>query len=223
MKESAIRVVVADDQDLVRSGYRAILGTYPDIVVVGEARDGEEAVLVAQRLKPDVVLMDVRMPRRNGIEATRDITANPTLARTHVLVLTTFDIDEYVYDALAVGASGFLLKDADPDDIAAAVRVVAAGDALIQPSVMKRLVERFVATRPRAGAPGLDAGRPLAQTLSGLTDREREILGLVARGLSNDEIGAELFISPATVKTHLARVMAKTGAHDRAGARRVRL
>lgn len=217
MKESAIRVVVADDQDLVRSGYRAILGTYPDIVVVGEARDGEEAVLVAQRLKPDVVLMDVRMPRRNGIEATRDITANPTLARTHVLVLTTFDIDEYVYDALAVGASGFLLKDADPEDIAAAVRVVAAGDALIQPSVMKRLVERFVATRPRAGAPGLDAGRPLAQTLSGLTDREREILGLVARGLSNDEIGAELFISPATVKTHLARVMAKTGAHDRAG------
>ncbi len=217
MKESAIRVVVADDQDLVRSGYRAILGTYPDIAVVGEARDGEEAVLAAQRLKPDVVLMDVRMPRRNGIEATRDITANPTLARTHVLVLTTFDIDEYVYDALAVGASGFLLKDADPDDIAAAVRVVAAGDALIQPSVMKRLVERFVATRPRAGAPGLDAGRPLAQTLSGLTDREREILGLVARGLSNDEIGAELFISPATVKTHLARVMAKTGAHDRAG------
>ena len=217
MKESAIRVVVADDQDLVRSGYRAILGTYPDIVVVGEARDGEEAVLVAQRLKPDVVLMDVRMPRRNGIEATRDITANPTLARTHVLVLTTFDIDEYVYDALAVGASGFLLKDAGPDDIAAAVRVVAAGDALIQPSVIKRLVERFVATRPRAGAPGLDASRPLAQTLSGLTDREREILGLVARGLSNDEIGAELFISPATVKTHLARVMAKTGAHDRAG------
>lgn len=217
MKESAIRVVVADDQDLVRSGYRAILGTYPDIAVVGEARDGEEAVLAAQRLKPDVVLMDVRMPRRNGIEATRDITANPTLARTHVLVLTTFDIDEYVYDALAVGASGFLLKDADPDDIAAAVRVVAAGDALIQPSVMKRLVERFVAARPRAGAPGLGAERSLAQTLSGLTDREREILGLVARGLSNDEIGAELFISPATVKTHLARVMAKTGAHDRAG------
>lgn len=217
MKESAIRVVVADDQDLVRSGYRAILGTYPDIAVVGEARDGEEAVLAAQRLKPDVVLMDVRMPRRNGIEATRDITANPTLARTHVLVLTTFDIDGYVYDALAVGASGFLLKDADPDDIAAAVRVVAAGDALIQPSVMKRLVERFVAARPRAGAPGLDADRSLAQTLSGLTDREREILGLVARGLSNDEIGAELFISPATVKTHLARVMAKTGAHDRAG------
>lgn len=217
MKESAIRVVVADDQDLVRSGYRAILGTYPDIAVVGEARDGEEAVLAAQRLKPDVVLMDVRMPRRNGIEATRDITANPTLARTHVLVLTTFDIDEYVYDALAVGASGFLLKDADPDDIAAAVRVVAAGDALIQPSVMKRLIERFVAARPRAGASGLGADRPLAQTLSGLTDREREILGLVARGLSNDEIGAELFISPATVKTHLARVMAKTGAHDRAG------
>lgn len=216
MSEGAIRVVVADDQDLVRSGYRAILGTYPDIVVAGEARDGEEAVLVAQRVKPDVVLMDVRMPRRNGIEATRDITANPTLARTHVLVLTTFDIDEYVYDALAAGASGFLLKDADPDEIAAAVRVVAEGDALIQPSVMKRLVERFVATRPRTGA-GAVSGQSRRQVLEGLTGREREILSLVARGLSNDEIGSELFISPATVKTHLSRVMAKTGAHDRAG------
>lgn len=216
MSEGAIRVVVADDQDLVRSGYRAILGTYPDIVVAGEARDGEEAVLVAQRVKPDVVLMDVRMPRRNGIEATRDITANPTLARTHVLVLTTFDIDEYVYDALAAGASGFLLKDADPDEIAAAVRVVAEGDALIQPSVMKRLVERFVATRPRTGA-GSVSGQSRRQVLEGLTGREREILSLVARGLSNDEIGSELFISPATVKTHLSRVMAKTGAHDRAG------
>ena len=216
MSEGAIRVVVADDQDLVRSGDRAILGTYPDIVVAGEARDGEEAVLVAQRVKPDVVLMDVRMPRRNGIEATRDITANPTLARTHVLVLTTFDIDEYVYDALAAGASGFLLKDADPDEIAAAVRVVAAGDALIQPSVMKRLVERFVATRPRTGA-GAVSGQSRRQVLEGLTGREREILSLVARGLSNDEIGSELFISPATVKTHLSRVMAKTGAHDRAG------
>lgn len=216
MSEGAIRVVVADDQDLVRSGYRAILGTYPDIVVAGEARDGEEAVLVAQRVKPDVVLMDVRMPRRNGIEATRDITANPTLARTHVLVLTTFDIDEYVYDALAAGASGFLLKDADPDEIAAAVRVVAEGDALIQPSVMKRLVERFVATRPRTGA-GAVSGQSRRQVLDGLTGREREILSLVARGLSNDEIGSELFISPATVKTHLSRVMAKTGAHDRAG------
>ncbi len=216
MSEGAIRVVVADDQDLVRSGYRAILGTYPDIVVAGEARDGEEAVLVAQRVKPDVVLMDVRMPRRNGIEATRDITANPMLARTHVLVLTTFDIDEYVYDALAAGASGFLLKDADPDEIAAAVRVVAEGDALIQPSVMKRLVERFVATRPRTGA-GAVSGQSRRQVLEGLTGREREILSLVARGLSNDEIGSELFISPATVKTHLSRVMAKTGAHDRAG------
>lgn len=216
MSEGAIRVVVADDQDLVRSGYRAILGTYPDIVVAGEARDGEEAVLVAQRVKPDVVLMDVRMPRRNGIEATRDITANPTLARTHVLVLTTFDIDEHVYDALAAGASGFLLKDADPDEIAAAVRVVAEGDALIQPSVMKRLVERFVATRPRTGA-GAVSGQSRRQVLEGLTGREREILSLVARGLSNDEIGSELFISPATVKTHLSRVMAKTGAHDRAG------
>ena len=217
MSEGVIRVVVADDQDLVRSGYRAILGTYPDIAVAGEARDGEEAVLIAQQVRPDVVLMDVRMPRRNGIEATRDITANPMLARTHVLVLTTFDIDEYVYDALAAGASGFLLKDADPDDIAAAIRVVAAGDALIQPSVMKRLVERFVAARPRAGAAGPAGASARGQALAGLTDREREILALAARGLANDEIASELFISPATVKTHLARVMAKVGAHDRAG------
>lgn len=211
-----IRVLIADDQELVRSGYTAILGSYEGIRVVGAARNGEEAVLRATELRPDVVLMDVRMPVRNGIEATRDITANPLLAGTRVLVLTTFDVDEYVYDALAAGASGFLLKDADPDDIAHAVRVVAAGDALIQPSVMRRLVETFVAARPRADWGSAGRAKDARATLASLTDREREILALAARGLSNDEIGAALFISPATVKTHLARVMGKADAHDRA-------
>lgn len=214
--EAPLRVLIADDQELVRSGYRVILASYDGIEVVGQARDGEEAVQRAQELRPDVVLMDIRMPRRNGIEATRDITANPLLAGTHVLVLTTFDIDEYVYDALAAGASGFLLKDADPDDIVAAIRVVAAGDALIQPSVMRRLVESFVASRPRAAHATEGGKESLRAALAGLTDREREVLLLVARGLTNDDIAAELFISPATVKTHLARVMAKTGSHDRA-------
>ncbi len=211
-----IRILVVDDQDLVRSGFKAILSSYDGLAVVGEARDGAEAVARAQELRPDVVLMDIRMPQKDGIEATRDITGNPLLAGTHVLVLTTFDIDEYVFDALAAGASGFLLKDADPDDIAAAIRVVAAGDALIQPSVMRRLVETFVAARPRGGWGSADAADARRAALAALTDREREILMLVARGLSNDEIAEELFISPATVKTHLARIMAKTDAHDRA-------
>lgn len=214
--DDAIRVLVVDDQDLVRSGFKAILGTYDGIEIVGEARNGAEAVAEAQRLRPDVVLMDIRMPEKNGIEACRDITSNPLLAKTRVLVLTTFDIDEYVYDALGAGASGFLLKDADPDEIAAAIRVVADGDALIQPKVMRRLVETFVAARPRAGWGSAEAADGRRAALASLTDREREILLLVARGLSNDEIGTELFISPATVKTHLARIMAKTDAHDRA-------
>ena len=204
------RVLVADDQDLVRSGFRLILMSYGTIDVVGEARDGEEAVELAQRLKPDVVLMDIRMPHLNGIEATRAIRSDPRLADVHVLILTTFDLDEYVYDALAAGASGFLLKDAEPDDIAAAVDIVARGDALIQPSITRRLIETFVAARPIGMAAARAAG------LSQLTDREREILVLVAHGLTNDEIGSDLFISPATVKTHLARIMAKLDAHDRA-------
>lgn len=208
--EAPLRVLIADDQDLVRSGFRLILLSYDGIDVVGEARDGLEAVELAQRLEPDVVLMDIRMPRLNGIDATRDIKSNPKLPNTHVLILTTFDLDEYVYDALAAGASGFLLKDAEPDDIVDAVRIVAEGDALIQPSVMKRLVETFAASRPYA--------RPVvADGLAALTDREREILVLVARGLSNDDIAAHLVISPATVKTHLARIMQKLDAHDRAG------
>ena len=209
-----LRVLVADDQDLVRRGFQVILNSCDNIEVVGLARDGEEAVELAQQLKPDVVLMDIRMPRKNGIEATRDIVNNPLLRKTHVLVLTTFDTDEYVYDALAAGASGFLLKDVDPDDIADAIAVVAQGDALIQPKIMKRLVEAFVATRPQAAK--TTAPEALREKLADLTDREREILLLVARGLNNEEIGQELFISPATVKTHLARIMGKTDAHDRA-------
>ncbi len=214
--DSPLRVVVADDQDVVRSGFRLILSSYDGLDVVGEARNGAEAVEAARTLRPDVVLMDVRMPVQNGIEATRDIKADPRLTAVHVLVLTTFDIDEYVYDALAAGASGFLLKDADPDEIASAIRVVAQGDALIQPSVMRRLVETFVASRPRTRREGALSGDAAAAALASLTDRERETLVLVARGLTNDQIAAEFVISPATVKTHLARIMAKLDAHDRA-------
>ena len=209
-----IRVLIADDQELIRSGFKAILSTYPDIQVVGVAKDGVQAVEMASTLKPDVVLMDIRMPNKDGIAATRDIAGNPMLADTHVLVLTTFDVDEYVYDALEAGASGFLLKDADPDDIVGGIRVVSKGDALIEPSVMRRLIEDFVEAK--------DAKGPLASTPAGssvlgsLTDREREILFMVARGMTNDEIADRLTISPATVKTHLARIMAKTSTHDRA-------
>ncbi len=210
--DAVVRVVIADDQDLVRSGFRLILSSYPDLKVIGEAGDGRQAVERVRETRPDVVLMDIRMPVENGIEATRAIMDDPRLAGTHVLILTTFDIDEYVYDALAAGASGFMLKDAEPDDIAAAIHVVAKGDALIQPSVMRRLVETFVRTRPASDTAGPSDIDPFAA----LTDREREILILVARGLANDEIGSDLFISPATVKTHLARIMAKLEAHDRA-------
>ena len=200
--EERVRVLVADDQDLVRSGFKLILMSYDGIDVVGEARDGHEAVELASRLHPDVVL----------IEATRAIRDDAALENVHVLILTTFDLDEYVYDALAAGASGFLLKDAEPDEIASAVRVVAQGDALIEPSITRRLIETFVAARPAS----LGGAAAVAAGLRTLTDREREILALVARGFTNDEIGSELFISPATVKTHLARIMAKLDAHDRA-------
>ena len=212
--ERPITLLNVDDQEVVRSGYAAMLGTYPDLQVVGTAADGAEVVELATQLKPDVVLMDIRMPVKDGIQATRDIAANPLLARTHVLVLTTFDLDEYAYDALAAGGSGFMLKDSEPDDLAAAIRVVASGETLIQPRVLTRLVEAFVAARPRMGGPA--PGSQAAEALRALTDREREILVAVARGLSNDQIAAELFISPATVKTHLARIMAKADAHDRA-------
>ncbi len=211
--EKTIRVLVVDDQELVRSGYKAILNTFSDLDVVGMATNGEEALSEALRLKPDVVLMDIRMPQMDGIQATRQITESPLLANTHVLVLTTFDIDEHVYDALGAGASGFLLKDAEPERIAEAIRIVERGEALIQPSVMRRLVDAF-AKGGRAGkAAASDSAR--AQVAE-LTEREREVLSLVAAGADNAQIAEALFISPATVKTHLARIMAKADAHDRA-------
>ena len=213
-----IRVLVVDDQELIRSGFKAILSTYPQIDVVGVASDGLEAVEMACALKPDVVLMDVRMPTLSGIEATRSIANNPALANTHVLVLTTFDIDEYVYDALCAGASGFLLKDADSDEIVRAIEIVNRGDALIEPSVMSRLVKDFARAHQSGviGQNSSDVDGADRLRLDSLTDREREILIRVANGFGNDAIASELFISPATVKTHIARIMSKTDAHDRA-------
>lgn len=208
-----IRVLIVDDQELVRSGYKVILSTYSDIEVVGITKNGREAIELAQALHPDVVLMDIRMPDLDGISATRDIIANPSLPDVRVLVLTTFDMDEYVYDALQAGASGFLLKDADPDDIANAIRIVDRGEALIAPSVMARIVKDLVSARPSSR---FGTSTALAEVVSSLTEREVEILRLVAKGKTNDEIASELVISPATVKTHVARIMAKTSSHDRA-------
>jgi DNA-binding NarL/FixJ family response regulator len=203
-----IRVVVADDQALVRVGCRTLLEAEEDMQVVAEAGTGTAAVEAVRATRPDVVLMDVRMPGVDGLEATRRITAEPGLAGVRVLILTTFEIDEYVFEALRAGASGFLLKDADPDDLVRAVRVVAGGEALLSPAVTRRLISEFVA-RPerRAASPA---------TLGELTDREREVLGLIATGLSNDELAETLVISPATVRTHINRVMAKLAARDRA-------
>jgi DNA-binding NarL/FixJ family response regulator len=198
-----IRVLLADDQRLVRSGFRMILGADPELEVVGEADDGVEAVALARELRPDVVLMDVRMPRLDGIEATRQIAAMSEPPR--VLVLTTFDLDEYVYAALRAGASGFLLKDAPEDQLAAAIRIAADGGALFSPGVTKRLIERFASLEPGGTPPQLD----------GLTTREVEVLRLLARGLSNAEIAAELVVSDHTVKTHVARILAKLDLRDR--------
>lgn len=203
-----IRVLVADDQALVRGGFRVMLDSAPDIEVVGEAATGAEAVALARETRPDVILMDIRMPEMDGIEATRAILGDPATADERVLVLTTFDLDEYVYAALRAGASGFLLKDTDPDDLLDAVRVVAAGEALLAPSVTRRLIAEF-ARRP-------DLARHPAGDLPALTEREREVLVLVARGLSNAEIAGSLFISPATAKTHVSRIMMKLDARDRA-------
>ncbi|WP_283169920.1 response regulator [Curtanaerobium respiraculi] len=203
-----VRVLIVDDQDLVRNGFKLILSSYEGIKVAGEGSNGIEAYDLAVKLHPDVVLMDIRMPLEDGISATKRICADPQLADVRVLVLTTFDIDEYVYDALQAGASGFMLKDAEPDDIEHAIRAVAAGDALIEPSITKRLIETFVEARDRQTTVG--------DAFPELTDREREILRLVARGMGNDAIAEELVISPATVKTHVARIMGKLDAHDRA-------
>jgi DNA-binding NarL/FixJ family response regulator len=204
-----IRVAVADDQALVRSGFAVLLRSAGDIDVVGEASDGREAVALVERARPDVMLMDIRMPDMDGLEATRRITSNDATASTRVLILTTFDLDEYVFEALHAGASGFLLKDTLPDDLLAAVRVVASGEALLAPKVTRRLIEQFVQQPVAARAephPGL----------SSLTEREREVLAAVARGLSNAEIGEELFMSHATAKTHVSRLLTKLDARDRA-------
>lgn len=216
MAEEKFTVLIVDDQPLVRSGYRAILSVYDDIEVLDEAVNGEEAVQKAAELKPDVVLMDIRMPRMNGIEATKQINANPACADTKVLVMTTFDLDEYVYEALRAGAGGFLLKDAEPEDIANAIRTVSEGTSLIQPSVMKRLVNKFVKGNGQAPQAQQQAPKKGQELADPLTDRETEILDLVAQGLSNTEIGEKLFISPATVKTHVSRIMQKTDCHSRA-------
>ena len=201
-----IRVLLADDQALVRGGFRAILAAEDDIEVVGEAVDGREAVRLAREARPDVVLMDIRMPVMDGIEATRLVTSEGAPS-PKVVVLTTFDADRYVYDALAAGASGFLLKDLPSDDLGAAVRTVARGDALLAPALTRRLIESYVA-RPRAGT---GAGDPFAA----LTDREKEVLVEVCRGSSNAEIGERMFLSEATVKTHMTRILGKLGLRDR--------
>ena len=200
----SIRVLIADDQSLVRAGFRLVLENHDDLDVVGEASNGEEAIHSAGRLEPDVVLMDIRMPELDGIAATREITRR---FPAHVLVLTTYDLDEYVYDALQAGASGFLLKDTPPDQLAAGIRAVAAGEALLAPTVTRRLIEEFARVRPTPQA------RPA--TLDDLTPREFDVLRHLARGLSNAEIAEQLFLSDTTVKTHVAHLLGKLGLRDR--------
>ena len=202
----SVRVVIADDQHLVRAGFRMILGTQPDIDVVGEAADGDHAVALAASLEPDVLLMDIRMPGMDGIEATRRILAADRDRIPRVLILTTFDLDEYVYDALRAGASGFLLKDVPPHQLAAAVRTVGDGDALLSPSITRRLIEEFAVHR---------AARRTPRDLAELSPRELEVFRLLARGMSNREIADCLIVGETTVKTHVARILAKLGARDR--------
>ena len=206
MTETPVRVLIADDQALMRTGFRMILDAQDDIEVVGEAIDGADAIRRFERLSPDVVVMDVRMPTMDGIEATRRLSALEKPAR--VLILTTFDLDEYVYEALRAGASGFLLKDRPPEELVAAVRVIASGEALLAPSVTRRLIEEFARRAPAVKPTELDE----------LTEREREVLVLMARGLSNAEIARALFVAETTVKTHVGRVLHKLGLRDRAQA-----
>jgi DNA-binding NarL/FixJ family response regulator len=202
-----ISVLLADDQALVRAGFKSLLDAQGDIQVVGEASSGEEAVRLATDLKPDVVLMDIRMPGMDGLAATREIAADSRLADVRVVILTTFGLDEYVFEAIRSGASGFLVKDTEPDELLQAVRVVAGGEALLSPQITKRLIEEFAA---HAKEPQPTEG------LEQLTAREREVMALVAAGLTNDEIAQRLFVSPATAKTHVSRAMVKLGARDRA-------
>ena len=204
---SVIRVAIADDQMLVRAGFAALLAAEDDMEVAGEAADGAEAVRLACRQKPDVMLMDIRMPGMDGIEATRRIAANPDLAGVHVVILTTFQLDEYIFEALRAGASGFLVKDTDAAELLRAVRVAAGGEALLSPTVTRRLISEFAArTREVRHVTGSDE----------LTPREREVLALIATGLSNEEIAGRLYVSQSTVKTHANRAMMKVGARDRA-------
>jgi DNA-binding NarL/FixJ family response regulator len=205
----SIDVLVADDQPIVRAGFAALLDAHDGITVVGQAADGVEAVALSLRVQPDVILMDVRMPQLDGNAATRRILSpeNPAAKTPRIIMLTTFDIDDYVYDALEAGASGFLLKDALPEELVSAVRVVAEGDALLSPRVTRRLISRFAAQKPAASR-----AEPALRTL---TDREREVLQLIGQGRSNAEIAAELFIAEQTVKTHVGKLLAKIGARDR--------
>ena len=203
-----VRVVIADDEGLVRSGFRLLLDNEDDIRVVGEATTGAEAIERARSTRPDIVLMDIRMPQLDGIEATRRIAGAAELAGVRILILTTYDTDEYVYDALQAGASGFLLKDAGPAELLHAVRVIAAGEALLAPRITRRLIGHFAAGRV--------ARQAADERLAPLTPREREVLALVGQGLSNDEIGTAMFLSPATARTHVSRAMTKLGARDRA-------
>ncbi|MEO5535108.1 MAG: response regulator transcription factor [Pseudolysinimonas sp.] len=201
-----IRVVLADDQHLIRAGFSSLLEAEPDLEVVGEAATGRDAVALVKRTKPDVVLMDIRMPDGDGLWATEQIVADPALAGTHVVVVTTFELDEYVAQAIRAGASGFLVKDTEPAELIRAVRVVAAGEGLLSPGVTRRLLERMArGLRDANGTVSLDA----------VTEREREVLGLVGRGLNNAEIGERLFLSPLTAKTHVSRIMIKLTARDR--------
>ncbi|WP_039798143.1 response regulator transcription factor [Nocardia araoensis] len=203
-----IKVLLADDERLVRSGFKVLLDLEDDITVVGEATNGAEAVELARATRPDVVLMDIRMPRLDGIRATASIADANGMEQVKVLILTTYDTDENVFDALQAGASGFLLKDAGPAELLHAIRVIAAGDALLAPRITRRLIGQFTAQRR--------AAKSAEDRLAVLTDREREVLALVGQGMSNDEIGAALFLSPATARTHVSRAMVKLGARDRA-------
>ena len=226
-----IRVVLADDEKLIRAGFRVLLEAADDVAVVGEAVNGAQAVEVARQERADVVLMDIRMPEVDGLEATRRIAADEDLAGVRVIILTTFETDAYVYQALRAGASGFLVKDCEPEDLIRAIRVVARGEAELAPSVTRRLIDSLASrgalgaagpagARPAGSHPAVggrgSAGRPVGAALSRLTEREREILGLVAEGLSNDEIAGRLFLSPLTTKTHVSRILTKLEARDRA-------